>query len=722
MAPVQAQTAAETVLHNFGSPPKGANPSAGVIRDSAGNLYGTTPVGGAANAGVVFKVNTAGRETVLYSFTGGADGSQPYAGVIADSSGNLYGTTYSGGQAGWGVVFKVDKAGQETVLYSFKGGADGGNPMAGVIRDPAGNLYGTTCYGGGTANAGTVYKLDTAGQETVLHSFTGQDGDGADPYAGVIRDSAGNLYGTTNEAGGGLGMVYKLDTAGQETVLYSFTGGADEGYPLAGVIRDSAGNLYGIAGGDGTVGPGVVYKLNTAGQLTVLLTFSYGGASGPKGPLIRDSAGNLYGTTGGGGGTSRAGMVYKLDPTGQETVLYSFKGGADGGNPMAGVIRDSAGNLYGTASGGGTGGFGVAFKLSSAGQETVLYSFPGPADGMHPFAGVIRDSAGNLYGTTNQGGAEDFGVVYKLNSAAQETVLYTFTGGPDGGYPWAGVIRDSAGNLYGPTSSGGTANGGVVYELDTSGQETVLYSFPPDGGWPISGVIRDPAGNLYGAAGGDPGFVYKLGTTGQFTVLYNFTGGADGGDPQGGVIRDSAGNLYGTASGGGASGAGVVFKVNTGGQERVLYSFTGGADGGYPQGGVIADSAGNLYGTTSAGGITTGACRAEGGCGVVFKLDKAGQETVLYSFTSYAAPSGGVIRDAAGNLYGTTYYGGAANAGMVYKLDTAGQETALYSFTGGADGGNPPAGVIADPAGNLYGTTCYGGKEGTGVVFKVITQ
>ena len=609
-----AQAATEAVLHSFASPPRGASPFAGVIRDSAGNLYGTTTAGGASNSGVVYKVNTAGQETVLYSFTGGADGGLPFAGVIRDSAGKLYGTTYHGGASGAGVVFQANTGGQETVLYSFTGGADGGYPNAGVIRDSAGNLYGTTTAGG-ASNWGVVYKLDPAGNYTVLYSFTGGE-NGGGPYAGVIRDPAGNLYGTTSDGGAAsVGVVYKLNAAGQETVLHTFTGGADGSFPNAGVIRDSSGNLYGTTSS---------------------------------------------------GGTANAGVVYTLDAAGRETVLYSFTGGADGSFPYAGVIRDSAGNLYGTTLVGGPAELGEVFELDAAGNETVLFSFPGPTDGEWPTAGVIRDPAGNLYGTTEYGGRANAGVVYKVNTAGREKVLYSFTGGADGSFPYAGVIRDSAGNLYGTTTAGGASNSGVVYKVNTAGQETVLYSF---------------------------------------------TGAADGGLPFAGVIRDSAGNLYGTTTAGGASNSGVVYKVNTAGQETVLYSF--GAGGSFPYAGVIPDSAGNFYGTTSSGGTAN--------AGVVYKLDPAGNYTVLYSFTLDGGyPRAGVIRDSVGNLYGTTSSGGTANAGVVYMLDTAGRETVLYSFTGYPnDGGQPYAGVIRDSAGNLYGTTYDGGTSGAGVVYKL---
>src|ERR1035441_5152380 len=267
IAPAQAQSASEIVLQNFGALPRGAIPYAGVIRDSAGNLYGITFSGGTAGAGVVYKLDAAGRQTVLYSFTGGADGANPNAGVIGDPEGDLYGTTPYGGTAnqacpsGCGVVYKLDTTGRQTGLYSFPGGADGANPNAGVIRDPAGSLYGTA-YHSGTTGWGVVFKLDTTGQYTVLYTFTG-GADGGGPETSVIRDSAGNLYGTTCCGGtAGEGVVYKLDVAGRETVLHTFTGGADGGTPESGVIRDSAGNLYGTTQDGGTSNWGIVYKLD----------------------------------------------------------------------------------------------------------------------------------------------------------------------------------------------------------------------------------------------------------------------------------------------------------------------------------------------------------------------------------------------------------------------------------------------------------------------------
>jgi uncharacterized repeat protein (TIGR03803 family) len=359
-----------------------------------------------------------------------------------------------------------------TVLYSFAGGADGGGGVdSGLVRDNAGNLYGTT-WGGGAHSLGVVFKLDTTGKETVLYSFAGGS-DGANPHAGLIHDSAGNLYGTTvyggvNACTSGCGIVFKVDSTGKETRLYEFLGTSDGSAPFSSLARDSAGNLYGTTSGGGASGFGVVFKLDTAGKLTVLHSFTGGSGDGknPFAGLIRDSAGNLYGTTQN-GGVSNYGTVFKLDATNTETVLYSFSGGVDGGYPYYGhLIRDKAGNLYGTTYAGGTFNFGTVFKLDTTGKETVLHSFAGGlSDGQFPFAGLVRDSAGNLYGSTYFGGAFSTGTLFKVDKTGVETVLRSLSYSSDGGYPYAGLILDTSGNLYGTTSAGGPASAGVVFRL-----------------------------------------------------------------------------------------------------------------------------------------------------------------------------------------------------------------------------------------------------------------
>ena len=749
----QAQTS-ESVLYSFQpDPPDGSFPYAGVIRDAAGNLYGTTAQGGPTGKGVVYKLDTNGSVIVLHGFGTGLDGAAPNAGVVLDSAGNLYGTTRNGGSAGTGVVYKLDSTGHETVLYSFTGGADGGYPVAGVILDSAGNLYGTTPLGGATGY-GAVYELTPAGTETVLYSFQGL-ADGSYPTAGVIRDAAGNLYGTTSTGGAGYGVVYKLGPAGSETVLYSFHGLADGSQPLTGVIRDAAGNLYGTTFYGGSARVGVIYKLDPVGNETVLYSFP-GGLSGhgPTSGLLRDSAGNLYGTAG--GGVDDGGVVYVLHADGNETVLHFFGGPPDGLYPYGSLIQDSAGNLYGTTVRGGELtnvctdiGCGVVYELSPAGQETLLYTFPVGTDGSLPAAPVVLDGTGNLYGTTSEGGGLiNVGTVYKINPAGQESILHTFTFGSDGAAPSAGLALDSMGNLYGTTGAGGNdvctglSGCGVVFEIGADGGMSTLYAFSgPDGAGPSSGVTLDAAGNLYGttfhggattscpsAAGTGCGVVYKLDAASKETVLYSFTGGTDGGNPSGGVILDPAGNIYGSTFYGGtgacqkvgAEGCGVIFKLNPAGQETVLYSFSGAGDGANPND-VILDANGNLYGTTYSGGIFTGNCSSTDGCGVVFKLDASGTLTVLHSFTGGkdgGLPEAGVVLDASGNLYGTTYGGGSARGGVVYKITPSGEETVLMNFTG-PNGYRSTAPLVLDSSGNLYGTAVGGGKQNAGVVFRL---
>ena len=387
----------------------------------------------------------AQQETLLYNFCpkrGCADGAGPYAGVVLDQKGNLYGTTTSGGNpqacngAGCGVVFRLTPAGKESI-YSFcsqQGCPDGAQPDAGVVFDHNGNLYGTT-YAGGAYGFGTVFRITPEGKETVLYSFCAEHEclDGEGPYAGVVLDGEGNIYGTTSAGGAFLdGTVFKLNPEGKETVLHSFCGqlcGEDGIEPDAGLVFDQKGNLYGttVLGGSGSglLGNGTVFKLTPEGNETVLYSFcsvaNCTDGSSPYSSLVLDRNGNLYGTTsaGGIGGQFGSGGVFKLTPEGTETVLYSFcarTNCTDGAYPLAGVVFGPSGNLYGTTdSGGAIGTGGVVFELTLQGKEEVLHSFGVQNnDGAAPQAGLIFDRERNLFGTTTAGGANHGGVVFKL--------------------------------------------------------------------------------------------------------------------------------------------------------------------------------------------------------------------------------------------------------------------------------------------------------------------
>lgn len=357
----------------------GSGPEAGLIADQAGNLYGTTVGGGANGFGTVFRLAPDGTETVLYSFAAGGDGAYPHARLIMDGSGNFYGTTSGGGAggcggSGCGTVFKLAPDGTETVLYVFGGGSDGGNPNA-VIMDKSGNLYGTTELGGGTgcygSGCGTVFRLVPDGTETVLYAFTGGT-DGGTPLAGLVMDDSGNLFGTT-EYGGSEGIVpagtiFEVTPKGHEKVLWNFCSlsSCDDGeFPAADLIRDKAGNLYGTAAWGGIIG--TAFKLAPDGTFTKLHGFSdVPDGANPYAGLVMDKAGNLYGTTEAGGRTcgnygSSCGVVFEIAPDGTETVLHAFsRRHGDGILPVAGLLEIGK-HLYGTtptlqwrSNGGGT--------------------------------------------------------------------------------------------------------------------------------------------------------------------------------------------------------------------------------------------------------------------------------------------------------------------------------------------------------------------------------
>lgn len=388
------------------------------------------------------------RDSVLYSFAGGSDGSQPFVCVVQGTDGNFYGTTYYGGvggapapgiPAGQGTLFKVTPSGQKTTLHTFQGGTtDGANPYAPLL-EWQGNFYGTTNVGG-TAGAGTVFSITPQGQETVLYSFTGGSSlsqDGFGPY-GLVLASDGNFYGTTNAGGvAGNGIVFRITPAGAETPLYSFQGGTNDGAsPLAALVQGTDGLLYGTTTSGGSAGGGTLFSISLTGEETLLHSFGANPTALdgilPYSNLIQASDGNLYGTTYQ-GGTYNVGTVFKFDPrTRTESVLYSFSGGGglpgsgDGAYPFGGVIEATDGNLYGAANNGGAYNVGTVYRLTLAGQETTLYSFSGLSfsdgtpssllDGANPNA-VIQGADGNLYGTTYLGGPSSNGAVFKLVGA-----------------------------------------------------------------------------------------------------------------------------------------------------------------------------------------------------------------------------------------------------------------------------------------------------------------
>jgi len=359
-----------------------------------------------------------------------------------------------------------------------------------------------------------------------------------------------------------------------------------------------------------------------------------------------------------------------------------------------------------------------ALTAAQAQTFTPLHQFNGePNDGAFPQGSVIRDSAGNLYGTTTNTGS-----VFKIDSNGKESVLFFLNGGNGGIFPTGSLTRDVAGNLYG-VAEGGSGGAGIVYKLSPQGNETILFAF--QGGLknttpklPTGGVLLGENGNIFGAAQfGNKlncnigcGSIFRLDATGGIHFLHKFTGAADGSNPIGPLVGDAAGNFYGVAQSGGdhscpefflgaGDGCGVVFKINSRRVLTVLHTFTGGTDGAVPQGGLLLDASGNLFGTTLKGGNS--------GNGTIYEVAKDGTYTVLHRFTQVDGqnPNGGLVEDPSANVYGTTQLGGDQNLGTVFELSSNGSLKLLHSFQGLEDGAVPFAGLFRDQAGHLYGTT-----------------
>jgi uncharacterized repeat protein (TIGR03803 family) len=413
---------------------------------------------------------------VIHNFTGGNDGSVPMAGLSMDHGGNLYGTASSGG-VGFGTVFRLSNRGGSwflTPLYSFAGGMDGGKPLARVTIGADGTLYGTTYQGRATvctrnAGCGTVFNLKPTGIsvfapwiETVLYRFQGIP-DGANPSGDVIFDQAGNLYGTTQLGGnrsdvcafgGGCGTVYELSPSNggwTENVLYRFDA---SGYqPKGGVVFDAAGNLYGTTFYCLPDCVGTVFELTPTGSgwmQTILYTFIA--------PI------DWY------RGLPTAGSIFRTSSDFQPATTHNGVGGTEdpGWYPAAGLVLDTSDNLYGATTGGGGYGGGAVFELMFTGSSwslNVLGSFRGDTG---PYASLLRDAAGNLYGTTVNEGSHDKGTVFELTPFSGGyfyTLLHEFTGGSDGGLPYGSLVMDADGNLYGTASLGGSHGAGVVFQV-----------------------------------------------------------------------------------------------------------------------------------------------------------------------------------------------------------------------------------------------------------------
>jgi uncharacterized repeat protein (TIGR03803 family) len=604
----------------------------------------------------------------------------PRGKLVQGSDGYFYGTTYYGGSQGAGTVFKISSTGSFSVLHEFDGAEGGKNPQAGLIQASDGYFYGTTVNGGGSG-AGAVFKISSSGSFTVVHEFDGAEG-GANPHAGLIQANDGNFYGTTFSGGSNsLGTVFKVDPSGNFSVLHAF----------------SSDNNY---------------------------------ASFPQGGVIQGNDGNLYGTTSQGGSYSN-GNVFKLDLSGNFTVLHEFEAGINGDNnygsyPLGALVQASDGSFYGTTNSYNSyDAIGTVYKIDTSGNFTHLTTLNGQSHD-----GLVQANDGKFYITTYPYGFPDaYGEVYKMDSLGNLTSLHEFTGGSGGENPYAALTQGSDGSLYGTTANGGSDGSGIAFKLDLSGNFQVLGEFK---GTPVlkpNNLTQDSEGNFYvtSTAGGSYGYnslygdgfgtVFQWDTSENVTILHSFDGYTDAAYPNT-VMPTKDGSLYGTTHGGYIDYwftdyvSSTLFKIDPAGNFSTLHTFDY-SEGFYVDGDLIQAADGSIYGTAFDGGSN--------GYGTVFKVDPAsGSLAVVHDFDEATGGTYfGLIQNLDGNLYGTTYGSVSNNAGIVYKLDLSGNFSVLHEFDGAGGGSKPKTPLIQDSEGNMYGTTEAGGSHNAGVVYRL---
>ncbi len=682
-----ARAATLTTLHTFNAASTGSAPGdTDKLLLVSGNYYGVTTSGGSNNYGTVYQLTPAGVMTVLHEFTYYQDGANPHGQLVKGIDGKLYGVFQQGTASGRGGIFKINTDGTGyAVVYSFTGSAtDGGDPYGGLVQDSAGVLYGTTQQAG-AVGYGTVFKVKTDGTSFKdLHDFD-PSADGYNPYYQLVL-SGTTLYGSlTNGGSTSYGSVFSVSTTGTNfTIVHAFAASTDGAYPQ-GLILGADGKFYGIASQSGPSNYGTVYKMSTTGGgYTVVQAFDYTNTGGYlSGTLSQDSAGILYGASTQGGPNSGQGTIFKVKTDGTNfLVLHSFaNNGQEGTGGDPGVTINGT-TLIGSRSSGGSQPDGINRNLGT------IFTLP-------------------TTGTTG------FHVLYDFD-----------TGFTDGYNSSSALVYDAAnGNYYGTTRTGGWYNDGTIFKMTPSGAVTILYNFTNgfDGNQPFSTLVL-ANGTLYGSTyyGGTygSGTVFQIKPDGTgFTTIYVF-GQAAGASIPASLIMGADGNLYGTSYSGGQYNAGTVFELTLSGTETILHSFKGNPDGANPYGSLVQLSDNSFYGTTINGGVNNQ--------GTIFKITPGGTLTVLHSFSAAADgdnPDSGVIQAADGKLYGTTSTSGPSGVGTIYSISTTGTGYHLvHQFSSSTDGAGPIAGVIQATDGKLYGTTSSGGPNGGGTAYRIATN
>jgi|GEM_PF-1627229 len=663
-------------------------------------------------------------------------GENALASLTKDDNGDFLGTTTFGGTGGFGTAYKISAAGVYTNLVNFLG-PNGTFPTGPLTKGPDGKYYGVTNGGGGNADAGVIYRITSTGAYEKVAQFSGVNA--AAPQGRLALGNDGNLYGVAAYGKNSTGVIFKVTPAKVLTILKDLDAVGVNGLispfsdrrPAAGLVKGTDGSFYGTTTGGGTSGAGVAFKITPGGTYSVIKQFATASLSKPNG-LVLGSDGNFYGTTQK-GGTNDVGVFFQLTAAGDLTVLASFTA-ATGIAPYGELIENGALTFYGATCFGGANNMGIVFEATVSGGPTGTITKKADfaqATGARPVVGLTLGAGGDLFGTTPSGGANFQGTVFKVTTGGTITTLTDF-GFTDGANLAPGLTPGADGNLYGTATFGGGGSSGTFYRVIPTGAGTVekIADFQSNQTGVVSfGTLARLGNDFYGTststATNGNGAIFKATMAGVLTKLADFDG-TNGIDPNS-LTLASDGNFYGTTFGqldgnGSILKHGTIFRFSEANGIVKLFDFTGAATGSLPRANLVEGPDGALYGTATAGGSK--------GLGTVFKITTDGEFTLLNSFvgTNGNQPVGPLALGFDGNFYGMTYLGGKPiggvpfNIGVVYKMTPAGKLNTLTTLTG-LTGAFPRGGLVVGPGGDLYGMGYTGGGTNKfGTVFKVSTS
>jgi uncharacterized repeat protein (TIGR03803 family) len=689
----------------------GASSYAALTPAENGNLYGTTAFGGSFSNGTIYRISTNGQFATIYSFTGSADGAQPMAGLFLAGDGNLYGTTSAGGAFGLGTVFRMLPNGTITNLISFNG-FNGANPRAPLADGPDGNLYGTTQYGG-THGQGTIFRVSFDSAPQIITQPTNQTVfAGANVTMSVVVTGGRPLFYQWKQ--NGVNLVDGGNVSGANARTLTFNGVTTA---IAGIYSVLVSNAFGSAQSaevtlsvtssapiivtqptNVTILPGAtaIFAVNAIGNQPLSYQWQTNGVDVKDGATVTGS-GKISGST--------SSVLTIVNATEANNATYTV------------IVSNSLGSLASTNA------LLTVIPASLPGTRLMtLHSFSFNRNGYEP-NGLSVGTNGMLYGTTSS----STGAVFSVSTNGTVTAPFAVFALTNGGGPSTPPIP-AADNLYGTTQFGGRDDSGCIYRLTYDGTLTALYSLAVspegsnyDGVFPVAPLVQGADGSLYGATtqGGTNGYgtLFKVHTNGAFTVLYSFTNGTDGIGPSQGLIQSMDGNFYGVTRGG-PSGNGNMFRLSPDGTFVNLHTFTGGIDGGQPNA-LVQGTDGNLYGTTAINTFLSVQLY-----GLIIRVTPDGQVSPLYMLNTADGhyPSAGLVQASDGNFYGMTPYGGTGSApgnGVIFRVAPNGSYANLVKFDASNTGAHPNTALVEGPDGNLYGTTPTGGWGGGGTVFRL---